>query len=157
MKAIYWTIAAAVLAFVQAAPANAGVNDPEVVIYRFPGTADNGGASGTGFATVFHCTNFSGVTEVIRFVMRDGLTTTIKGNFDTPIDHLVTKTIATKNPSAYTAVISLNTGAFKGTTAIAATSPNIICTAMTINAGLAEPVGVSLRGIRFNPAPGSQE
>jgi hypothetical protein len=38
MKAIHWTIAAA-LAFVQPAPAAAGVNDPEVIIYRFPACA----------------------------------------------------------------------------------------------------------------------
>ena len=33
MKAIHWTIAAVAFACVQ--PAEAGVNDPEVIIYRF--------------------------------------------------------------------------------------------------------------------------
>jgi hypothetical protein len=44
-----------------------------------------------------------------------------------------------------------------GTTAIAATSTNIICTAMTIDASTIVPVGVALRGIRFSRVPGSQE
>jgi hypothetical protein len=41
MKAIQWIIAAAALALVQPTPASAGVNDPEVIIYRFPGVMDN--------------------------------------------------------------------------------------------------------------------
>ena len=35
MKAIHWITAAAALAFIQTTPASAGVNDPEVIIYRF--------------------------------------------------------------------------------------------------------------------------
>jgi len=45
----------------------------------------------------------------------------------------------------------------QGTTAISATTTNIICTATTIEASVAYPLGVTLRGIRFNPAPGSEE
>jgi len=52
----------------------------------------------------------------------------------------------------------LATGAVsQGTAAIAATSINIICTAMTIDASTIAPVGVALRGIRFSPVPESQE
>src|SRR5262245_7057704 len=63
MEDIHWIIAAAVLAFVE--PAQAGVNDPEVIIYRGSGVLDTGGGSFTGNATAIHCTNFSGVTETI--------------------------------------------------------------------------------------------
>ena len=45
----------------------------------------------------------------------------------------------------------------QGTTAIAATSINIICTAMTVDAANPKPTGLALRGIRFAPVPGSQE
>jgi hypothetical protein len=45
----------------------------------------------------------------------------------------------------------------QGTTAIAATSINIICTAETIDASTAVPIGVARREIRFSPVPGSQE
>jgi hypothetical protein len=53
MKAIHWIIAAVALSFVQ--PTQAAQSDPEVIIYRFPGVLDNGGASNTGLATSFHC------------------------------------------------------------------------------------------------------
>ncbi len=46
------------------------VGDAEIILYRFPGVFDNGAVSG-GVATAFHCTNFSGVPETIRIVIRD--------------------------------------------------------------------------------------
>jgi len=157
MKAIHWIIAAAALAFVQAAPASAGVNDPEVLIYRFPGVLDDGGASHVGVATVFHCTNFSGGTESIRLVTRraDG---SITINFPIAFNHLVTLSIATHLTAAYDGFGMTTGNVSQGTTAIAATSVNVICTAMTIDAANEKPTfAVALRGIRFNPAPGSQE
>jgi hypothetical protein len=44
-----------------------------------------------------------------------------------------------------------------GTAAIAATSINVICTAMIVDASSLPFVGITLRGIRFNPIPGAQE
>src|SRR5262245_54482519 len=70
MKAIHWITTAAALAFIQPAPASATQFDPEIVIYRFPGVLDDGDAAVNGVATVFHCTNFSGVTENVRFATR---------------------------------------------------------------------------------------
>ena len=156
MKAVHWIIAAAALSFVQPAPANAGVNDPEVIIYRFPGVYDEP-AGGRETATVFQCTNFSGVTENMRFVTRrfDGQ---LKTNVTTPIAHLATTTVATHDVNSYVVFTNLATGQVtQGTTAIAATSTNIICTAMTIDALDPKPTGIALRGIRFLPVPGSQE
>jgi hypothetical protein len=108
-------------------------------------------------ATVFHCTNFSGVSENVRLVTRvtNGV---LKTNVVMTIDHLWTKTASTHPVHSYFTDTHLDTGpVIQGTTAIAATSTNIICTAMTIDASTAAPVGVALRGIRFNPVPGSQE
>src|SRR5262245_4623483 len=70
MKTIHWIIAAAALASAQPTPASAGVNDPEVIIYRVPGVRDDGGGSGVGVATVFVCTNFSGAEENLRKIGR---------------------------------------------------------------------------------------
>ena len=53
MKAIHSMVAALGLAFVLPAPADAAQTDPEVIIYRFPGVRDDGGAASTGVATVF--------------------------------------------------------------------------------------------------------
>jgi hypothetical protein len=74
------------------------------------------------------------------------------------LGHLETKTALTHPVNSYTTQLSLNTSSVQqGTTAIAATSTNIICTAMTIDASAALPTGIALRGIRFSPVPGSQE
>src|SRR5262245_28537312 len=155
MKA--WIIAAAALAFIQPTTASAVTTDPEVMIYRYPGMRDDGGAIGAGVATVFHCTNFSGVTETIRFVTRNHVGTILQNN-SLSIVHLGTITAVTHVVSSYSHDTSLATGLVnQGTTAIAATSINIICTAETIDASTAAPVGVARRGIRFSPVPGSQE
>jgi hypothetical protein len=155
MKAIL--IAALGLAVVLPVQASASVLDPEVIIYRFPGVKDDGGATGVGVATVFHCTNFSGGQEGIRFVTR-GISGALLTNLDTRISHLETLTASTHRVNAYHLTGTLDTGSVsQGTTAIAATSINIICTAETIDASAATPIGVARRGIRFSPVPGSQE
>jgi hypothetical protein len=46
MKAIHWMIATAALACAE--PAQAAVTDPEIIIYRFPGVFDSGGADNAG-------------------------------------------------------------------------------------------------------------
>jgi hypothetical protein len=149
--------AVAAIALGMGAPASAAVGGPEVIIYRFPGVFDDGGGFQAGTATVFHCTNFSGVTETVRFVTRDDAGI-LRQNNTIDIPHLETKTAATHSQSTYFISVNLSTGAVaQGTTAIAATSTNIICTAMTIDAANTKPVGVALRGIRFSPVPGSQE
>jgi hypothetical protein len=156
MKTVHSMIAALGLAFVFPAAAAAATTDPEVIIYRFPGVRDDSVTMDTGVATVFHCTNFSGVPENIRLVTR-GAGGDLRGNMLFVIDHLNTKTFATHTTATY-AELSLGTGTVaQGTTAIAATSINIICTAMTIDAANPKPAGVALRGIRFSPVPGSQE
>src|SRR5262245_47816749 len=154
MKAIHCIIAALACA----EPAHAAVTDPEVVIYRFPGVFDSGGADNAGVATVFFCTNFSGVLENIRFVTRQS-NAMIATNVVFALSHLTTLIAVTHPTFAYSDAgpNSLATGFIQGTAAIAATSINIICTAETIDASTAAPVGVARRGIRFNPVPGSQE
>jgi len=156
MKAIHWIIAAAALTCAE--PVQAGVNDPEIIIYRFPGVRDDGNPDGVGVATVFHCTNFSGTTENLRLVTRE-IFGTLVTNVTASIQHLRSLAHSTHFTQAYSgAGFSLNTGVVvEGTTAIAATSINIICTAMVIDAANPKPNGVALRGIRFSPVPGSQE
>src|SRR5262245_28870654 len=120
MKALHHSMIAAMgLALVLPMPANADVNDPEVIIYRFPGVRDD---VTTGVATVFHCTNFSGVTESVRLVTRD-TDGSLKSNGSVPINHLVTKSFSTHSTNAYVADTNMGTSlAGQGTTAIAATS-----------------------------------
>jgi hypothetical protein len=157
MKPVHSMIAALALAFVLSAAADAAQGDPEVIIYRFPGVRDNGDVPNAGVATVFYCTNFSGGVENIRFVTRAASGALI-ANVVPSIAHLQTITATTRPTLANVNETPLNTGAVdQGTTAIAATSTNIICTAMTIDASTVAPVGIALRGIRFAPVSGSQE
>ena len=130
------------------------VGDAEVILYRFTGVFDNTGPA----ATAFHCTNFSGVTETVRIVVRDGFAGVL-ANLADIVPHLQTRTYTTHQVILYGAQNSLSTGtiAGQGTAAIAATSTSIVCTAMTVEASSTSPAGIALHGVRFNPIPGTQE
>jgi len=161
MKEILHTmIAAAALALAQAAPASAGVNDPEKIIYRFVGVADNGGDAGSGISTAIVCTNFSGATENIRFVTRDKQGSLL-GNVFFSLNHLATGVAGTHLSVTYPVdlIIIPDFIGFTGTTAVAATSMNIVCSATTVDTRTAPfpPSYVPVRGIRFLPIPGTQE
>src|SRR5262249_39598266 len=118
----------------------------------------NGFPSNMGRATAFHCTNFSGVPEIIRIAVRD-LDGNLVSNFPATTAHLQTKTFTTHITLVYPATqLNLATGVvLLGTAAIAATSINVVCTAVSIDASLTTLQGYALHGIRFNPPPGSQE
>ena len=162
MKAIYWIIATAALVCSESAQAQVvPIVRPETIIYRFPGVLDDGVSIllfEASRATLFHCTNFSGQDEYIRFVTRSS-DTSIVSNVVVPIPHLATKTIGTSKAGPYEVHANLLTGfqTVQGTTALAATTTNIICTAMVIDKTTNKPDGIALRGIRFSPVPGSQE
>ncbi len=155
MKVVRWMTAVAALAFalsVQAPDRALGaVGDPEVILYRFTGV-HNFGTS----ATAFHCTNFSGVQETIRIVVRDQ-NSTVAVNHATVIVHLQTVSFVTQFVGFY-GHMNLSTGnVSQGTAAIAATSTAFVCTAGTVNTSASTPVGLALHGIRFSPVPGTQE
>jgi hypothetical protein len=153
MHALRSIIAVAALAVY--GPAYAAIGDPEVIIYRVSGVADSGGA--TGVATTFHCTNFSGVTENVRIVVR-ATAGNILANLDQQVPHLWTVSASTKDTIIYTENIQLATGGIpQGTAAIAATSVNVTCTAMQVESNNTSPVGIKLHMTRFNPISGTQE
>jgi hypothetical protein len=162
MKRHRWIIVAAGIAL--ALPAQAfgqglveDIGGTELIIYRFPGVRDDGSGSGAGVATVFQCTNFSGVNETIRFVVRE-FNAGVVANSAFTIAHLNTLTASTHVTNPLSNSVSLGTGAVVGgTVAIAATSTSLVCTAMILDASASGPEGIGLHGVRFNPAPFSQE
>jgi len=160
MKATHWIIAAA--AFACAEPAQADVNSPEVIIYRASAVFDTGGVAFSGNATAFVCTNFSGVPENIRFAVRNETGALVANQtLPAPVAHLNTGTAVTKQIGLFSNAFVLNgsgTGAVQqGTVAIAATSINVTCTAMLIQANITPPEGIGLHMTRFNPIPATQE
>jgi hypothetical protein len=154
MKSLRWMAAIAALA--SCLPAQAATTDPEVIIYRVAGVSDSGGAGQTGHVTAFFCTNFSGVTETVRIVVRNS-SGPILANQAAPIPHLNTASVTTRLTVVYGS-FPLNTGSIsQGTAAIAATSTNVTCTVLQVDAAASNPIGIALHLTRFNPAPGTQE
>jgi hypothetical protein len=139
-----------VVAMLVVLPVQAATTDPEIILYRFAGVRDNG-----TMGTAFICTNFSGVTETIRVVVRtfDG---TIKANSALQVTHLRTQAMTTRGIALYGA-FDLVTGDVQGTAAIAATSPHIQCNAIVLESAPAAPNAFTLRGVRFNPIPATEE
>jgi hypothetical protein len=86
---------------------------------------DDGGGAFVGVATIFYCTNFSGVTERVRFVTRSH-DNALLSNETALVPHLATVNAFT-HANALAAGLPLPTGqVFGGTTAIAATSTNFV-------------------------------
>src|SRR5262249_57764931 len=107
-----------------------------------PGVTDSGSGPGFGVATVFHCTNFSGADDNIRFVTRrnDGQ---LVSNKVFTFPHLSTGTLSTHITAAYMQSADLSAQlVLQGTTAIAATSTNFICTCETIDESTTTPVAL---------------
>jgi len=150
MKAIHWIIAAAALTCTE--PVQAAVGDPEAIIYRVSGVVDDNNV----LATSFHCTNFSGVTETVRVVVRSS-NATLRANIALPIPHLNTIIFSTHHVTVYGDTPLATDIMNGGTAAIAATSPNITCTAMQVQTNSTVPVGIALHVTRFNPIPATQE
>jgi len=108
---------------------------------------------------VIDCTNFSGTTETIRAVARNA-NSALASNVTLTIGHLETRTFATHGFGLFGFRVDqlLATGTLsQGTIAIAATSTNIVCNAVAVDARDEKPTGYSLHVIRFNPIPGTQE
>src|SRR5262245_49788953 len=162
-----WIMAAAGIAFVLPAYAGqkenpaprapAAVGGPETVIYRVSGVRDNGDPDGTGVATSFHCTNLSTVDETLRIVVRDD-DSTIVANDAFTLTPFRTWTASTHFTNVYAEDASLATGNVnQGMGSIAATTLNMVCSVVTVNAASANISGVSLHLVRLSPIPGSQE
>ena len=157
MKSLRYLIAVAALAFTMPAkltvPAQAGINDPEVIIYRLSGVLDDP----SGFATAFYCTNFSGTIETVRVVVR-AADSTQKANTPSNLAHLNTKVWSTREVILYTDDLNMNTGAINlGTAAIAATSVNVTCNAVQVQFANTNPITAPLHMTRFSPIAGTQE
>jgi len=162
MKVARWITAIAGIASVLSvqAPDRAfsAAGDPEILLYRFPGVTDNGGVAITGVATSFICTNFSGVAENFRIVVRDGGGGLLVNRLASNIPHLVTVTFSTHDTNLLLDTNLLTGAVAQGTAAIAVTSTSVVCTAMIIDAASSSsPQGIALHGIRFSPVPGSEE
>ena len=122
-------------------------------IYVGTAVRDRGGVAFSGNATVFHCSNVSGVSTQIRFLVLGG-TGSVAGSHTATVAHGATYAVSTKEQGAYAADHNLNTGLVDN---IESLQSGVFCRGVTINAGIIQPEGVPLFLVRVNPHPGTVE
>jgi hypothetical protein len=126
-------------------------------IYVGTGVTDDGGLASSGVATVFHCSNVSGITASIRFLVLNNAGNSV-GDLTLPVEHGVTQSVATHFTAAYASVsLDLDFNINQGVVNIESTQSAVFCSAETINAATAAPVGVPRPLVRVNPHPGTAE
>jgi hypothetical protein len=128
------------------------------LIYSVPGIRDSGAIAATGAATIILCTNWTGASQQIRFVLRD-YQGNIRANVTSPMNALYTFTAGTHNTNAFVEdqVLAPGTPINPGSLRIFATTPQVSCTAMVIDAAPAVPDGIDLHVVRHNVWPNTQE
>jgi hypothetical protein len=135
----------------------AAVGDPLKVIYRVTNVIDNGGASNTGVATSITCTNLSMVTETLNVVIRS-VNGVAKANVSVNVGTQGAWTGSTHGTNVFFENVSLATGIVQqGNATIRATTSNMICSVVLVDAAASFPQGIALHLVRFNPMAGSQE
>jgi hypothetical protein len=133
-----------------AAPLATG--DPLKVLYRISGITDK-----AGVATSFHCSSFSSVNETVSLVIRN-FNGTVLANTSFSVAPSQTRTASTRGTNLYAEDVLLNTGLVtQGLALIRATSIDIICSVVVVNATAALPQGIELHMVRSNPMAGTQE
>jgi hypothetical protein len=122
------------------------------VLYRIAGVTDS-----VGVATSFHCSSFSSVTETLSIVVRN-FNGNVRANTSFSVAPSQTKTATTRPTNLYVEDVILNTiSVTQGLALIRATSRNVICSAMVVDAAATVPEGIALHMVRSNPQPGTQE
>jgi hypothetical protein len=147
--------AAGLYSFTRAATPSPHVTFPSLsTIYVGSGVTDSGSAANAGVATAVHCSNVSGVTAGMRFVVHSP-SGAVEADVTLPIGlpHGVTITLATHGIGYFTEV-DLGTGIVnQGMLNIESTQSGVFCTAMIVDA--AAVGGVALDLVRANPHPGA--
>jgi hypothetical protein len=151
-------LAAAVFAALVVSSGEAETLPLNTPIYVGSGVYDSGSGAGNGAATSFHCTNVSGVSANLRFLLLGPAGNTL-GSFNRSLAHANTVTASTHETNTYFDYIIMTPGVsiIQGGIVIESTQTGVFCTAITLDAGASTPNGFPLNLIRFNPHPGSVE
>ena len=152
----YLAAVAFVAALVQ--PASAITFSQLTTIYVITGVKDSGSAANQGHATAFQCSNVSGVSATIRFLILSDSGVVLASKTDNNVPHGFTIERSTHLTSSYNNETQLLEGRLSaGVANIESTQSDVFCTAAIIDAAAANPVGVNPHIIRVNPHPGSVE
>jgi len=154
------TFAAIALAAALAQPASATTFPSLTTIYVIAGVKNTNDATGVGTATAIQCSNVSGVSTDIRFLVLNNSGQVLASFTRFGVAHDATIEHSTHNTNAYTAEgvdlipgIALSSGVLN----IESLESAVFCTAAVIDAAAAAPVGITPHIIRVNPHPSTVE
>lgn len=155
MKKFLTTLALAALANVVALPA-ASITFPSLTtIYVGSGVVDGIGAN---VATIFSCSNVSGITATLRVQVLFG-GGSVAGAASGPVTHGSTLLVSTRLTAAFidNLLISGAEGV-QGVVNIESTQSAVFCTAAVVDSANAVPIfSMPLHLVRINPHPGTVE
>jgi hypothetical protein len=134
------------------------VGDPMIPLYSISGVRDNGAGGNSGVATTFDCTSLSTVNETVQFTIRNFNGDIIAAPSFTIMPNR-TLTVSTHFTNLFfeDAALSRGKSINSGSARISATSTDIICSAMIVDAAVGFPEGIALHLVRFNPIAGTEE
>ena len=141
-----------------AQPATAITFPGLTTIYVGSGVKDSGSGANAGTATVFHCTNVSGLAASVRALtlLPNG---TVAGSTTVNVAHGATATLSTHGTFFFneTSVTSPGIAISEGGVNIEATESGVFCNSKVIDASVSLPSGYGLPLVRVNPHPGTVE
>jgi hypothetical protein len=152
-------LAAFALAATLAQPAAAITFPSLTTIYVGSGVTSGDAQGAAGTATSFHCTNVSGVTATIRYLVL-GPDGAVAGSLSRSAAHGATVSASTHETGVFNDSaneISAGTAIEQGGVNIESTQSGVFCTAMIVNAAADVPEGIELHLVRVNPHPGTVE
>lgn len=140
-----------------AAPSvEAATSSPLLPLYRISGVTDNGGDQ-AGVATTILCTNWNTVAEGIQITFRGNNGALVYASPKFPVAARATFTLSTHGTKLFSESFSPTPTIAQGSALVLGTSPQISCSAMIVDAGASNPIGIALHVARFNALSGSQE
>jgi hypothetical protein len=152
-------LAAALAAFATLSGSAAAVTFPSLTtIYIGSGVRNTVDIVDAGVATSFHCTNASGLTASVRFLVLN-LNGSVAGTFTEPtLQHGRTQSVATHGTVVFgnEQATSAGTVINQGSIIIESTESGVLCTAAVVDAGTAIPAfAMPLHLVRVNAHPGT--
>ena len=152
------TLTAIALATAFTQPATAITFPSLTTIYVGTGVADSGGIYEVGHATVFQCSNVSGNTAQLRFLVLE-FGGSLVGSQVVNVPHGSSTGVTTHFTNFFSENAEIAPGVviFRGTVNIESTQSGVFCQAYATDAAVSVPNVVPLKLVRVNPHPGTVE
>jgi hypothetical protein len=141
-----------------AQPASAITFPSLTTIYVGTGVTDSATGPELGFATAFQCSNVSGSTAQIRFLVLE-LNGSVVGSHVLSVAHGGSVGVSTHATAFFDedGLIAPGDGIIRGTVNIESTQSGVFCQAYVTEAAGTVPNVVPLKLVRINPHPGTVE